>query len=177
MEVVIPIKVRRRIGDKEDEHDENTYTPRGKRVRRVSEIDTDYSPGRIAKTPLRRDRRLTRSVRRASTASALSAERSEERFREVTAGPSSRPISTSSSNSNDNLRSLATAVDFMTDPDAILVDNGVDLEMVIASSPTPDIDVEETKSAIEIDPSTYEIDMSKLSPSPEPEEVEEAGID
>jgi hypothetical protein len=182
MEVVIP--ARKRINNDDSDYEpEIAKTPtrpfKRNRIRRMSNDDDDeeYSPGPGSGTFLASPLRITRRSRRAPSVSSSLAGPSGDQLRGTTPSePMSISGSSSSSIQTDSLQSLTTAVDFLTDPDAILVDEGDDLRMVTSTSPPPEDTMSlEVKPAFELDPVHHEIDMSKLTP--EPEEREDPGID
>jgi hypothetical protein len=177
MEVVIPIRAKEKYSRDQNNTLKNTPT-RVKRNRSVT-FDTDYSPGRSVKAFSPVERKITRSLKRRSS-SSFSAGPSRPLKRSNTNSPSDIPMSPSSSSSSqrNNLQSLTTAVDFITHPDAILVESGGDLEIIISSDPPVEERMtDENKPAIDIDPVHHAVDMRKLSPSPEPEDIEEPELD
>jgi hypothetical protein len=187
MEVVIPARKRihDNISDFEPEINKTPTRPfKRNRNRRMSNNDDDdgeYSPGPGSETFLSSPLRITKRSRRAPSVSSSLAGPSGDQLRGTTPSePMSISGSSSSSNSiqTNSLQSLTTAVDFLTDPDAILVEAGDDLRMVTSTSPAPEDTMScEVKPALEIDPVHHEVDMSKLSPEPEEMEMEDPGID
>ena len=186
MEVVIP--ARKRIHNNDSDYEpQTTKTPtrpfKRNRNRRMSNNDDDeeYCPGPGSETFLASPLRVTRRSRRAPSVSSSLAGPSGDQLRGTTP---SEPMSISGSSSSsssiqtDSLQSLTTAADFLTDPDAILVEAGDDLRMVTSTSPAPEETISsEVKPAFEIDPVHHEVDTSKLSPEPEYMEMEDPGID
>jgi hypothetical protein len=153
-------------------------------MRRLSNDDDDeYSPGHRAGSILASPLRATRRSRRTRSISSTIAGPSGDQLRGTTpsmTGSVSSSGSSSSSTHTDHLQALTTAVDFITDPDAILVEAGDDLRMVISTSPAPeDETICEAKPTPELDLENYEVDMTKMTPpsSPEPEEMEDPEMD
>ena len=179
MEVVIPIRSKGKHPADQNEPAKLTPTRVKKSRHSTVTFDTDYSPGRSAKASSPGERKMTRSLKRRSS-SSFSAGPSRTRMRSNTPSPSAVPMSPSSSSSTErnNLQSLTTAVDFITHPDAILVESGDDLEMIISSDmPVDEKVAHEDKPAFDIDPVHHAVDMRKLGPSPEPEDEQDPEID
>jgi len=183
MEVVIPARKRKNDNNISSER-ENTKTPtrpfkrnRNRRMSNNDDNDEEYSPGHGSEKFLASPHRITRRSRRAPSVSSSLAGPSGDQLRGSTPSePMSVAGSSSSSIQADSLQSLTTAVDFVTDPDTILVDAGDDLRMVTSTSPPPEDTTScEVKPAFEIDPVHHEIDLSKVSP--EPEEIQDLEID